>query len=389
MLRAHKIRLNPTPEQETYFRKAAGTARFVYNWGLSEVKRALDDGRTPATALDLKARFNAIKRQQFPWVYAVTKCVVEGAFRNLGVALANFRASKRGARKGKRVGFPKFKRKKRGAGSFYLANDKFRVDGHWISIPKLGQVNMTEPLRFMGKIVGATISEQASWWWVSIQVDVPREQPLHQGHAVGVDVGVKELAVDSDGERFENQKPLRSALRTIKRLQRRVSRRLKGSKNRRKAVLKLARAHYRVNCLRADAQHKATSRIARKASLIGLEDLNIAGMLRNRRLSQALSDASVSEMHRQLRYKAEWYGGQVVTIGRYFPSSRIHNSCSGYKVDLDLAERVWICPACGQKVDRDLNAARNIRDEALNLSAVPGVATSAHEIACGRGVRPS
>jgi len=389
MLRAHKIRLNPTAEQETYFRKAAGTARFIYNWELKEVKRALDDGRAPATALDLKARFNTLKRDQFPWVYEVTKCVVDGAFGNLGAALANFRASKLGQRKGKRVGFPKFKRKKRGAGSFYLANDKFRVDGHSISIPKLGQVNMTEPLRFVGKIMSATISERASWWWVSIQVDVPREQQLHQGHAVGVDVGVKDLAVDSDGERFENQKPLRSALRTIKRLQRRVSRRLKGSKNRRKAVLKLARAHYRVNCLRADAQHKATSRIARKASLIGLEDLNITGMLRNRRLSQALSDASVSEMHRQLRYKAEWYGGQAVTISRFFPSSRIHNSCGGYKVDLDLAERVWTCPACGQKVDRDLNAARNIRDEALKLSAVPGVATSAREIACGRGVRPS
>ena len=231
MLRAHKIRLNPTPEQQVYFRKAAGTARFVYNWGLAEVKRLLDDGRTLVSALSLKARFNAIKREQFPWVYEVTKCAVEGAFRNLGAALANFRASKRGERKGKRIGFPKFKRKKRGAGSFYLANDKFALDGNWIRIPKLGQVNMTEPLRFIGKIMGATISERAGWWWVSIQVDVPHEQPLRQGHAVGVDVGIKTLAVDSDGERFENQKPLRSALRTVKRLQRRVSRCVKGSKN--------------------------------------------------------------------------------------------------------------------------------------------------------------
>src|SRR5687768_10534896 len=125
MQRAHRIRLNPTPEQQAYFRKAAGTARFVYNWGLSEVKRALDGGRTPATALELKARFNALKREQFPWVYEVSKCAVEGAFRNLGTALANFRASKRGEHKGRPMGFPKFKRKKRGAGSFYLANDKF------------------------------------------------------------------------------------------------------------------------------------------------------------------------------------------------------------------------------------------------------------------------
>ncbi|HJZ46912.1 MAG TPA: RNA-guided endonuclease TnpB family protein [Roseiflexaceae bacterium] len=377
MLRAHKIRLNPTPEQQAYFRKAAGTARFVYNWGLAEVKRALDDGRTPDSTLDLKARFNAIKGELFPWVYAVTKCVVEGAFRNLGAALANFRASKRGARKGKPMGFPKFKRKKRGAGSFYLANDKFALDGHWIRIPKLGQVNMTEPLRLAGKIMGATISERAGWWWVSIQVEVPREPRLHHGHALGVDVGVKDLAVDSDGERFENQKPLRTATGRVKRLQRRVSRRIKGSKNRGKALDKLARAHYRVAYLRADAQHKATSRIARKAALIGLEDLNVAGMLRNRRLAQALSDASLSELHRQLRYKAEWYGGQVITIGRFFPSSKRHNGCGGSKDDLELADRVWTCPACGQVVDRDLNAARNIRDQALKLSAVPGVATSA------------
>src|SRR5262249_56311564 len=133
------------------------------------------------------------------------------------------------------------------------------------------------------------------------------------GARAGVDVGLKELAVDSDGERFEKQKPLRRAMGKVKRLQRRVSRRLKGSKNRRKALDKLARAHYRVACLRADTQHKATTQIARKASLIGIEDLNVAGMLKNRRLAQALSDASLSELHRQLGYKAEWYGGQVVT----------------------------------------------------------------------------
>src|SRR5262249_30893721 len=132
----------------------------------------------------------------------------------------------------------------------------------------------------------------------------------------------------------------------------------------------------RVACLRADTQHKATTQIARKAALIGIEDLNVAGMLKNRRLAQALSDASLSELHRQLGYKAEWYGGQGVTIGRYFPSSRLHNGCGGSKADLELAEREWICPACGQKVDRDLNAARNIRDEALRLRASPVVATS-------------
>src|SRR5215831_6895409 len=144
MQRAHRIRLNPTPQQEVYFRKAAGTARFVYNWGLGEIKRALDDNRTPESPLDLKARFNAIKRAQFPWVYEVTKCAVEGAFRNLAAALTNFHTSKRG----KRMGFPKFKSKRKGFGSFYLANDKFSVADHTLTVPRLGRVNMTEPLRF-------------------------------------------------------------------------------------------------------------------------------------------------------------------------------------------------------------------------------------------------
>jgi putative transposase len=376
VIRAHLIRLNPTPEQALYFRKATGTARFVYNWGLTQIKRALNEGRQPEHALDLKARFNAIKRQTFPWVYEVTKCAVEGAFRNLAAALSNFWKSRRGQRKGKPIGFPKFKRKKRGRDSFYLANDKFRVDGHWLTVPKLGRVNMTEPLRLAGAIKGATIRERAGWWWVSIQVDVPRAPPLQCGHALGVDVGIKDLAVDSDGERFENQKPLRQAIKTIRRLQRTVSRRGKGGKNRAKAVLKLSRAHYRVVCLRADSLHKLTTRLAGKAALIGIEDLNVAGMLKNRRLSQALSDASMAELHRQLRYKAEWLGGQVIAIDRFFPSSRIHHGCGGYKDDLELADRVWRCPACGEVVDRDLNAARNIRDEALRVSASPVVATS-------------
>src|SRR5438093_11123272 len=146
MQRAHIIRLNPTPEQALYFRKAAGTARFAFNWGLAEIKRALNDDCKPDSALDLKLRFNAIKRATFPWVYEITKCAAEGAFRNLSAALSNFWKSKRGERKGRKIGFLKFKRKKRGRGSFYLANDKFHVDGHWLMVPMMGRENLTEPL---------------------------------------------------------------------------------------------------------------------------------------------------------------------------------------------------------------------------------------------------
>src|SRR5262249_34753808 len=132
-----------------------------------------------------------------------------------------------------------------------------------------------------------------------------------------------------------------------------------------------------------------TTQIARKAALIGIEDLNVAGMLKNRTLARAVSDASLSELHRQLRYKAAWYGGRVQAIDRFYPSSKLHNDCGWYKQDLDLADRVWVCPVCHAVIDRDLNAARNIRDEALRLSASPAVATSGCENACGRGVRPA
>ena len=379
MQRAHKIRLNPTAEQEIYFRKACGTARHAFNWGLAEVKRALAAGRTPESALDLKKRYNALKGEQFPWVYEVTKCATEGAFVNLGRSLANFRASARGERKGRRMGFPRFKSKKRGYGSCYLANDKFSVEGQTLQVPKLGSVNMTEALRFAGRILGATISERAGWWWVSIQVEVHQTAPEHTGHPVGVDVGIKDLAMDSDGQRYENQAPLRTQLRRVKRLQRVVSRRRKGSASRRKAVRKLARAHYRVACRRADRTHKLTTAVVRKASLIGIESLQVAGMLKNHHLALALSDANLSEIHQQFAYKAAWYGGRVVAVDPFYPSSQLHHGC-GYRYrGLTLAEQVWICPQCGVLVQRDLNAARNIRDEALRLSAVPVVATSARK----------
>jgi putative transposase len=372
MHRAHKIRLNPTPEQAAYFRKAAGTARFAFNYGLAEIKRALDEGRKPDSVLALKQRFNAITGEQFPWVYEVTKCVVEGAFRNLGRALANFWQAKRGERQGKRVRFPRWKSKHRGHGAFVLNNDKFRVEGHALVVPKLGRVNMTEPLRFDGKILGAVVREQAGWWWVSVQVEVPDVAVHPPDHALGVDVGVKDLAVDSDGQRYENQAPLRRGLRRVKRLQHAVSRRQKGSANRRKAVRRLARAHYRVACQRADQAHKLTTALVCKASLIGIESLHVAGMLANRHLALSLSDAGLSEIHRQLRYKAASGGVQLVAVDPWFPSSQIHHACAYRHRTLALADRTWLCPHCRLPVDRDYNAAQNLRDEALRQSGVLG-----------------
>ena len=199
MIRSHVIRLNTTPEQEGYFRKACGVARHAYNWGLARWKEARAQGKR-VTMKGLKAQYNRIKGEQFPWCYEVTKCAPEQAFADLGQAFANYwRRNKEGTlpklkhprKDGEQAGFPHFKSKKRDRLSFYLANDKFSVDGHALRIPKLGNVNMTEELRLQGKIMRATIFSRAGWWFVSIAVEVEHETPTHNGGTVGIDLGIK------------------------------------------------------------------------------------------------------------------------------------------------------------------------------------------------------
>ena len=171
MIKAHKIRLHPTPEQANYFARAAGTSRFVFNWALAEWKTQYEAGGKPSP-LALKKQFNALRKEQFPWSYEVTKCAIEGAFMDIAAAFKNFFE---GCKAGRKTGYPKFKSKKSSRQSFYLANDKFRVGDHWIEVPKLGRVNMAEKLRFSGKILSARISKTADWWFVSMTVEMPDE----------------------------------------------------------------------------------------------------------------------------------------------------------------------------------------------------------------------
>lgn len=364
------IRLNPTPEQESLFRQAAGTARFCYNWGLQTIKDALDQGQPVPTARALRDTFKKIRAVDYPWTFTVGKSAIDGAFVNLGRAIKNFFDSRSGRRKGKKIGFPAFKSRRRGYGSFYVANDRLTINGHTLTVQKVGALNMTEPLRLAGKILGATIRHRAGWWWISIQVEVEHTPPIHTGPAIGVDLGITSLAVTSEGEVFENQKHLKRALGTVKRLQRSLSRKVKGSANRRKAVLKLAKAHFRVACQRKDVLHKLTTALVRKAALVGIEDLNVAGMVKNHRLAQAIVDGAMAELRHQLEYKAPAFGSRVVAIGRFFASSKTCNQCGQVNDDLTLAMRAWDCPnpSCGARLDRDLNAARNIRDEAIRLA---------------------
>lgn len=354
MILAHKIELTPTDTQDTYFRKACGTARFAYNWGLATWKEQYQDGQKPS-AFGLKKQFNAIKKQVFPWTGDVTKCASEGAFTSLGKAFTNFFAG--------RAGYPKFK-KKGVHDSFALNNDQFRLDECRVKIPKLGWVKMTESLRFSGKILAGTVSRIADTWFLSISVKVSTVFDQCNNHAaVGVDVGIKELASLSTGDMFPNPRPLKMLERQLKRLQRQLNKKKKGSKNREKAKMKIARLHYRISCIRKDAIHKLTRTVTKHFKHIAIEDLNVKGMVRNHKLAKALSDSSLSEILRQLTYKAELYGNVIHKVNRFFPSSKLCSRC-GHKYDgLTLKDRTFICPSCGMTEDRDVNAAINLRNQ--------------------------
>lgn len=370
MIRAHKIKLNPSPEQEVYFKKAVGTSRFVYNWGLARWKAAKAEGRKEYGVMALKKEFNGLKEVQFPWVYDVTKSVCEAAFVNLGKALKNYYDSKQGKRVGDKVGFPKFKKKRKARQSFGLANDRFKVDGHALSVQKLdGAVNMAETLRFQGKIMGAVVSCVAGKWHISIQVEIEQPEPLRFEHkSVGVDLGVKTLATLSNGKEFENKKLLRQQLNKLKKFNRALSRRQEQSKRWYKAKDKLARLHEQVKNRRSDTIHKMTTEITKDYGLVGVEDLHIKGMMRNRKLALSIADAGMGEVLRQLEYKSAAFGGHMVKVGRFYASSKTCSDCGHINKTLTLSDRKWACQGCGTIHERDWNAAKNIEQEALRLA---------------------
>jgi putative transposase len=363
MIKAHKIRLHPTPEQANYFARAAGTSRFVWNWALAEWDRQYQAGEKP-TALKLKKQFNEIRREHFPWTWEVTKNASDQPILDLDKAFTAFFEGR--ARR------PRFKSKKRSKASFYLANDQFDLGDHRLWVPKLGWVNMAENLRFKGKVTGARITKTADWWFVSLTVEIPEALPEKRQAAVGIDVGLNRLATLSTGEGYENQAFLKTALKKLRQTNKRLHRRKRGSKNREKARRQVARLHYRITCLRNDVLHKLTTRLADCYGIIGIEDLNLKGLLKNRHLSRSFSDAALGKLLNLLDAKVEQRGGQVIKVGRLFPSSKTCHGCGWKWEDMELSDRVFICqnPKCAYhqfEQDRDYNASLNILREALHL----------------------
>lgn len=362
MIKAHKMRLNPTHKQEAQLWQAVHNARFTFNWGLELWNRIYENGGKPSLKI-IKTELNRVKRNDFPWLLQSGKSVTEYALMDLNVAFKNFFEGN--------ADRPHFKSRHKATLSFGMANDRIRLDGHNLRVSKIdGWINMTETLRFEGKLMSVRFSYRAGWWWASFSVDVAEEALVGDGPAVGLDLGIKNLIVTSDGEIIENQANLRKHLKKLRKAQKSLSRKVKGSDRWYKAKAKVARLYYKISSLRNDHLHKVTTALVHTYGFIGIEDLNVKGMVQNHNLALSLSDAALGELRRQFEYKTEWAGVTLQKVDRWFPSSKLCYTC-GYKNDnLTLTDRKWVCPGCGELVDRDFNAALNIRDEAIRLASV-------------------
>ena len=393
----HRVRLVPTGEQETAFRRACGVSRFAYNWALSEWRLQSEAGEKPSE-IALRKRLNSMKAEQFPWMAAVTKNAPQQAIKNLGKAYANFFIDLKKYRGGeidqKRVRVPKFKSKGR-HDSFRADNgpdnkhpDAVQVNGKLVRLPVIGWVKMREEVRFAGHILSVTVSRQADEWFASFCIEVPYEVDPHVATpTVGVDLGVSGLATVSDGTFVPASNPLRRSLKKLGRLSRSLSRKKIGSCNRAKAKTKLARLHRRISDIRADMLHKFTTSLTRHQTVV-IEDLNVRGMLVNRKLSRAIADVGFFEFRRQLIYKAKMSDTSVVIADRWYPSSKLCSKCDLKNDSLLLSERMWTCPSCSTTHDRELNAAVNL---ARYPESSPGAAHGAEgaDAASYRDVKPA
>jgi putative transposase len=389
MQMTHKIALCPTLEQTDYFKRACGTARRVWNWALGEWNKQYAAGQKPH-AMALKKQFNAIKYSDpqwldengRPWLKAIHRDAHAQPFAYLAKAWNRFFAD---IKNGKPAHEPQFKKKGRCRDSFYVANDKFSLSDKTIRLPKIGDVAMTEALRFEGKILGATVSRTADRWFVAVQVEVTDAQfyrPVNGYGVEGVDLGIKAAATLSSGETIEAPKPLKAALRRLKIRGRRISRKLESAKvatgfapgarlpkgtrlpvsnNRRESAASLARLHARIANVRADFTHKLTTRLCRENQAVVIEDLHVKGMLANDKLARAISDVGFGMFRSQMEYKAKRYGIRLVIADRWYPSSRLCSVCDWKNEALTLRDREWTCCECGTHHDRDHNAALNLK----------------------------
>lgn len=377
MLEAVRVALDPTPRQERLLESHAGAARFAYNVGLAHVKAMLERHEKPEWShYALRRWWNANKDGLAvnvdtgeTWWRENSKEAYNAGLESLADALSNWSKSRRGLRKGRRVGFPCFKSKDRTTPRFAYTTGSFGpIDGdpHALRLPRIGRVHCMENVskRVDGaRILRMSVSRHGGRWYASLTVERaghPVSTPPRGGN-VGIDLGVKELATLSDGTVIHNPRALDSNLKRLRRAQKDLSRKAKGSNRRRRTREKVARLYGRVANLRVDALDKTTTMLARTYADISIEDLNVAGMVKNHRLARAVEDAAFAKFRRQLEYKTARTGARLHVVDRWYPSSKTCSNCGMVKAKLSLSERVYHCEKCGLSIDRDLNAAINIQ----------------------------
>ena len=394
---SRKIALIANNKQKTHFRKAMGCARFAYNWGLAEWQRRYKAGEK-VSYHELKKEFNAIKREQFPFVLEVTKYAVQQPFRNLQKAFDKFFAD---LKKGM-VSYPQFKCKKDNFGSFYIGGDQVKLSDinlnsknlknlphnqnlkyQYLKVPNLGWVKMSERLKEDYKIYSVVISQKGDKFYASFNMEVTEGQydELHstkvspiENTAVGIDLGVKSALVLSEGIAIDNPRHQDKYLQKVKTISRQLSKRshaktkqerlsgVKKSANYKKLSLRLNKAQSKIANVRQDFIHKVSSVLTSHYRYIMLEDLNVKGMVRNRRLARVISDVAFGEIGRCLSYKAQYRGSFIAKADRFYPSSKTCSVCGHIKQELKLGERIYSCSECGAKIDRDYNASLNLKN---------------------------
>lgn len=358
MIKAYKYRLYPTTEQATFFEKSFGCCRYVYNWALHRRIETYQNSGERLSYVSIAKELTSLKKQEeTEWLSEVSTQSLQSSIRNMDAAFTRFFREKKG--------FPKFRSKKRNGKSFQFVQQVYvDFESKRIQMPKVGKVKFACDRTFVGKIGTCTVSKSpTNKYYISILVDdgkpIPEKPMIDFNTSVGIDVGIKDFAVLSNGQVFENPKFLEKAEKRLKVLQKRLAKKQKGSKRRERAKLAVAKQHERIRNKRINFIHQVTSKIVRENQTIVVEDLNVDGMLKNHCLAKSISSVAWSEFFRQLQYKCDWYGKNLVRIGRFEPSSKMCLCGSVYK-DLKLSQRRWVCPSCGRDNDRDLLAAVNI-----------------------------
>lgn len=366
MFKAFKYELNPNEEQRVALSKHFGCSRFIYNWGLNEKSKAYKETGENISCFDLIKRVTLLKKEQETiWLSEVHSQTLQMSLRNLDNAFTNFF--------NKRASFPKFKSKHQHQSFQY--SQRVKVSGNKVFLPKIGWFHFFKSRDCFGAIKTVTVSATPTGkYFVSILCDTglvrPEKKERKKETAIGVDLGIKVFAYTSEGQVFENQKHLIKSLKKLRVEQRSLARKKKGSKRKECQRIKVAQVHERVTNQRNDFLHKTSTELVKKYDTICLEDLNVSGMITNRKLSKHIHGAGWRTFRAMVEYKCDWHGKNFVTIGRFEPSSKTCNHCGHINKGLKLSDRNWTCSNCQRTVERDFNAALNIKDFGLGTRPV-------------------